>query len=71
LAKIADEIGKKRGNIIEVLHQRMFYDMPVKGTGLDFVIETVDKNHVDELIKNLRGLGHQSRLFSNTSEEKI
>ena len=69
LATIANEIGKKRGNIIEVLHQRMFYDMPVKGTELDFVIETVNKDHVDELIETLRGLGHQTRLLSSTSED--
>lgn len=70
LATIANEIGKKRGNIIEVMHQRMFYDMPVKGTELEFVIETVNKEHVDELIETLRGLGHQTRLLSSTSEDE-
>jgi threonine dehydratase len=69
LATIANEIGKKRGNIIEVMHQRMFYDMPVKGTELDFVIETVNKEHVDELIETLQELGHQTRLLSSTSED--
>jgi threonine dehydratase len=69
LATIANEIGKKRGNIIEVMHQRMFYDMPVKGTELDFVIEIVNKEHIDELIETLRGLGHQTRLLSSTSED--
>jgi len=47
----------------------MFYDMPVKGTELDFVIETVNKEHVDELIETLQELGHQTRLLSSTSED--
>ncbi len=43
LAKVAAVIGGQGANIVEVYHQRVFTDLPAKGTELHLVIETRDR----------------------------
>ena len=40
LAAISTTIGKCGGNIVEIYHQRLFYDVPAKLAKIDAVIET-------------------------------
>ena len=42
LAQVAQHIGEVGGNIVEIYHQRMFYDVPAKRTEVDIVVETRD-----------------------------
>ncbi|MEK9671530.1 MAG: pyridoxal-phosphate dependent enzyme [Rhodospirillaceae bacterium] len=51
LAKAAKLIGDEGGNIVEVTHQRMFFDVPIRRTDLDVAVETVDADHVKRLIE--------------------
>ncbi len=67
LALVAQLIGEKGGNIIEIYHQRMFYDVPVKMAELDVVIETRDPGHVDAIVAALRDAGFPTRLLSSTA----
>ena len=53
---------------IEVTHQRMFYDVPVKEADLDVVVETMDADHVREVIGKLEEGGFTVRLLRNVSE---
>ena len=69
LAKVAGLIGQSGGNIVEVTHQRMFYDVPVKEADLDVVVETMDADHVREVIDKLKKGGFEARLLSNVSDE--
>jgi threonine dehydratase len=66
LARVARIIGDAGGNIVEVLHQRLFHDVPVKSTDLDVVIETRDAQHVREIEDGLRAAGYRTRLLSST-----
>ncbi len=54
LAAITASIGRCGGNIVEIYHQRMFYDVPAKLAKIDAVIETRGPEHVDEIIADLR-----------------
>lgn len=57
LAKVATAIGEAGANIVEVYHQRVFTDLPAKGTELHLVVETRDRAHLDTTITALRGAG--------------
>jgi threonine dehydratase len=54
LAAITASIGRCGGNIVEIYHQRLFYDVPAKLAKIDAVIETRGPEHVDEIIADLR-----------------
>ena len=54
LAVITASIGRCGGNIVEIYHQRLFYDVPAKLAKIDAVIETRGPEHVDEIIADLR-----------------
>jgi threonine dehydratase len=69
LAKIAAIIGEKGGNIVEIYHQRLFQDVPVKLAEVDAVIETRNPRHVGELVAALSAAGFPTRLLSNTALE--
>ena len=57
LAAITASIGRCGGNIVEIYHQRLFYDVPAKLAKIDAVIETWGPDHVDEVIADLKSAG--------------
>ena len=67
LGHVARMIGEKGGNIVEIYHQRLFYDVPVKLAELDVVLETRDPSHVEAIISALRAAGFPTRLLGNTA----
>ena len=54
LAKISNAIAKNGGNIIEIYHQRMFHDVPVKKAKIDAIIEAKNTSNIDEIINTLK-----------------
>jgi len=70
LAAVARAIGDCGGNIIEIHHQRMFYDLPVKRADVDAVIETRNAQHVRDIVSKLEGAGFPCRLLSSRSIEQ-
>ena len=68
LAKVAELIGAGGGNIVEVFHQRLFYDIPVKQAELDVLVETIDAAHVRRLVERLDDAGYRVRQLSSTAE---
>jgi threonine dehydratase len=58
LAKVSAVIGNCGANIIEVYHQRVFTDLPAKGTELHLVIETRDREHLHAAIAALKAAGY-------------
>jgi len=68
LAKVATLIGDHGGNIVEIYHQRLFQDVPVKLADLDVVLETRDRQHVDTILGALRGAGFETRLLSSMAD---
>ncbi len=57
LAKVAAAIGEAGANIVEVYHQRVFTDLPAKGTELNLVIETRDRAHLEATVAALKAAG--------------
>ena len=57
LARISNLIADNGGNIIEIYHQRMFHDVPVKNAKIDAVIESLSANHIEGIIQSLRDDG--------------
>lgn len=67
LAKVAGLIGASGANIVEVSHQRMFQDVPIKMAELDVLIETRNAAHVQEVVGSLNAAGMKTRIMSNTT----
>ena len=67
LAAISTTIGKCGGNIVEIYHQRLFYDVPAKLAKIDAVIETRGPDHVDEIIGALRAAHFQVRQLEDSA----
>ena len=57
LARVAAMIGAAGGNIIEVQHQRVFGTASVRSPEVEFVIETRDREHTQEILAALRAQG--------------
>ena len=57
LARISSLIAENGGNIIEIFHQRMFHDVPVKNAKIDAVIEALSTNHIKTIIDALENDG--------------
>ncbi len=69
LAKIAAIIGESGGNIVEIYHQRLFQDVPVKLAEVDAVLETRNPRHVGALVAALGAAGFPARLLSSSALE--
>jgi threonine dehydratase len=57
LAKVAALIAKAGGNIVEVMHQRIFSTASVRAPQVEFLIETRDREHTDALVHSLEEKG--------------
>lgn len=67
LGRMARTIGDTGGNIIEIYHQRMFFDLPVKRADVDAVVETRNAEHAREIIAALEAAGFKTRRLSARS----
>jgi threonine dehydratase len=65
LAKVANLLGEAGANIVEVYHQRIFSDLPAKGALLEAVIETRDREHLNETVAGLKDAGFEVEVRSN------
>jgi threonine dehydratase len=65
LGKVANILGDAGANIVEVTHQRTFSDLPAKAALLEVVIETRDRQHLDETVARLRAAGLEVDVRSN------
>lgn len=61
LARIASLVGEAGGNILEVSHNRMMTDTPVKSAYLGMVVEARDATHAEEIRACLRDAGFTLR----------
>ena len=69
LGRIADVIGANGGNIIEINHQRLFYDVPARQAEIDAIIETRNADHVRDIVTALNNDGHMARVLSSRSSD--
>ncbi|MDX2257950.1 MAG: threonine ammonia-lyase [Hyphomicrobiaceae bacterium] len=57
LAIVAATIAAAGANVVEVYHQRVFTDLPAKGTELHVVVETRDRAHLAAVVTGLEEKG--------------
>ena len=69
LARITRQIADLGANVLEVYHQRWFYDVPIKMAEVDFVLETRDIAHMRKLVDSLTASGTRARLLSSSAQE--
>ena len=65
LGRVANILGEAGANIVEVTHQRTFSDLPAKAALLEVVIETRDRQHLEETVERLRAAGFEVDVQSN------
>jgi threonine dehydratase len=66
LARVARVLGEAAANIVEVYHQRVFTDLPARGTELNLVIETRDRSHLEGVLARLEASGYRVVVKSGT-----
>lgn len=59
LSRLTGVIGQAGGNIVEVLHQRLFATAPIHTTQVELAIETMDRSHADSVIAALEAEGYR------------
>jgi threonine dehydratase len=64
LSRVSGIVGEHAGNIVEVHHQRLFHDIPVRRAELDLVVETQNRRHLETLIEALNEAGFPTRLLA-------
>jgi len=57
LAKVTALIAEAGGNIVEVQHQRIFGTASVRSPEVEFLVETRDREHTEQLVKSLKTAG--------------
>ncbi len=65
LGRVANILGEAGANIVEVTHQRTFSDLPAKAALLEVVIETRDRQHLEETVEKLKAAGFEVEVRSN------
>jgi threonine dehydratase len=58
LSLLTRVIGEAGGNIVEVAHQRLFTDAPIRSTSVELSIETMDRPHADTVIAAVAAAGY-------------
>ncbi len=67
LARVAHLLGEAGANIVEVHHQRLFHDVPVKMAEIDVVLETRDRAHVQQIVARMGAAGFPTELMVDVS----
>lgn len=66
LAKVGRIIGEAGGNVVDIVHQRMFYNVPVKQADLDVVVETRNTAHGLAILQALEASGLPTRVLEDS-----
>jgi threonine dehydratase len=62
LGRVTTIVGRAGANIVEIVHDRMFLDVPARSAELEVVMETFDHEHVGRVIQELRDEGFAARV---------
>lgn len=67
LSSMTRLLGEAGANIVEVYHQRLFHNVPVKMAEVDVVLETRDQAHVQALMTRMKDAGFPTTLMTDVS----
>ncbi|MCA1834232.1 MAG: threonine ammonia-lyase [Actinobacteria bacterium] len=59
LAQLLSIVGEVGANVLEVQHQRIFADTPIRSVDVDLAIETFDEEHRDVVVAAIREAGYR------------
>jgi threonine dehydratase len=62
LGQVTTIVGRAGANIVEIVHDRMFLDVPARSAELEVVMETYDHEHVQRVIAALGENGFAARV---------
>ena len=62
LGHVASVVGKAGANIVEIVHDRMFLDVPARSAEIEVVMETFDHAHVELVVAALADAGYAARV---------
>jgi len=62
LGQVTTIVGHAGANIVEIVHDRMFLDVPARSAELEVVMETFDHDHVERVIAALAAQGFAARV---------
>ncbi|MDI9640563.1 threonine ammonia-lyase [Geitlerinema splendidum] len=71
LEKIAGAIARHQGNILEVKHQRLLYEIPIKMAEIEIMLETRGKSHLERITRELKSLGFTAHISSNADADLL
>ena len=60
LTEVTALIGAAGANIVEVHHQRAFSQLAIKVAAVEFVVQTLGREHAEELLSALRNAGYEA-----------
>ncbi|MFT6582713.1 MAG: threonine ammonia-lyase [Alphaproteobacteria bacterium] len=61
LAAVSEIIASAGGNVVEIFHQRLFFDLPVKMADLDVTVETRGASHIAKILEKLSAAEYPAR----------
>lgn len=61
LHALAGIVAKHRGNILNVVHDRLQADLPLDKTRVIFIVETRTRGQLEEILYDVRGQGYEAR----------
>ncbi|BBK43124.1 threonine ammonia-lyase [Allostella vacuolata] len=67
LSRVTRLVADAGGNIVEIYHQRLFFDVPVKRAEVDAVVEIRNFRHAELLVKALVDGGFPTRQMTYTN----
>jgi threonine dehydratase len=59
LARLLGIVGDLGANVLEVQHQRIFADTPIRAVDVDLAIETFDESHRESVVTAIRDAGYR------------
>jgi len=62
LAEVSRLLGESNANIIEVLHQRAFTNLSLRQVEVEFVVQTLGKDHIRRIVDMLEQANYSVRL---------
>lgn len=65
IARIATAVARLQANFLDLQHQRIFTSLPARDSYLDITLETRDRGHLDEVLRDLRAEGYDVRVLAD------
>ncbi len=65
MAQVTQCLAEQNANVEEIFHQRAFTNLPVQTVEVDFVLETRDHEHVQQVLSALDAIGFKADLHND------